>query len=365
MNTGSDPIGSRQSGDDPVGQRQRLLASALTALVAEHAGEHFVGIAVVPMAFGAAVTDGSHDAWVLLDVRDREPASLLGAVMAWAIRAEVRTLRIITDTACEILVRRAAHWDIDVTVWLREGRSLSLLRPSPLAPGVAPDPLHLGFVEQIRAAGATVNIEHGVVAGEVRGLEVCRVVQDPNGQAQLEVGVGANDRLAFSMLYEGEPVEDSLRRVVAEVTSHRTVGAARHPLNQLAKERFLRWHLEQFPDLVGARELAAVPGPVPRVGLSAASPCSAIGVSTGGQAMLVICSFGIDLDLIPYAIDARFSLAGIDAWNQMIRGADPARLVIAVPSRDLIALQRDLAKSVAAFDQWEPLELVGLDWPSS
>jgi len=379
LNTGSDPAGSDlagsdlagsdlagnpQSDDDRAGRHQRLLAIALTALVAEHAGERFRNASVVPMAFGAAVSDGSHEAWVILDVRDREPASLLGAVMAWALRSEIHSLNILTDVASQTLTRRAAGWDIDVAVWLRDGRSLSLLTPEPLVPASPPDPRHMGFVELISSSGATVNIEHGVVAGEVRGLEVCRVVEDFNGAAKLEVGVGANDRLAFSMLYEGEPVEDSLRRVVAEVASHRTFGAARHPLNQLAKERFVRWHLEQSPDLIGATSLTAIPGPVPRLGLSAASPCCAIGVSSQGQAMLVVCSFGIDLDLVPYAIDARQSVAGIDAWKQLIQGSDPARLVIAVPSRDLIALQRDLAQRMAAQDQWEPAELLGLDWAS-
>jgi hypothetical protein len=353
--------------DEQAGRHQRLLAVALEALVADQAGALFAGAKSIPTAFGAAISNGSDQAWVMLDLRDRDPASLLGAVMAWAIRAEVQSLRIITDQESDTLARRAAHFDIEVSVWFRQGRSLRQLSGDPLAPVPAADPRHLGFVDQISASGATVAIEHGIVAGHVRGLEICRVVDDPHGAAQLEVGVGANDRLAFAMLYEGVPVEESLRRVVAEVTAHRTLGAPRHPLNQLAKERFLRWHLEQNPELIGAHELTAVASPVPSRGLSFASPCSAIGRSTQGQTILVVCSVGIDLDLVPYAIDARLCVAGIDAWNQMNQlnqGSGPARLLIAVPSRDLIALQRDLGRRMTRSDHWEPVEFVGLDWVS-
>lgn len=351
-------------GSDPAGRHQRLLGIALGALVTEHAGITFSGAPVTPTAFGAAVIGEDLAAWVILDVRQRDPASLLGAVMAWAIRAEVRSVRIITDLHSEVLSRRAAHWDLEVSVWLREGRSLTMCGPAPVGPVRSPDPRHLAFVDVIRDAGVSVSIEHGVVAGEVRGLEICRVVDDPAGAARLQVGVGANDRLAFSMLYEGEPVEQSLVRVEAEVRTHRSLGAARHPLNQLAKERFLRWYLEQSPEIVGARSLTSEPGPVPRIGLSAASPCSAIGVDFTGKPMLVICSVGIDLDVVPYAIDARLQ-TGSRAVVQARDGSEGrSRLVIVVPSRDLIAVQKDVAARIAPDDQWEPVEFVGIDWPA-
>lgn len=353
------------SDSDPVGRHQRLLGIALKALVTEHAGPAFSGGPIIPTAFGAAVIGQESAGWVILDVRERDPASLLGAVMAWAIRAEVCSLRIISDIDSEVLRRRAAHWDLEVTVWLRDGRSITICGPALRSPVRPPDPEHLAFTDLITDAGAAVSIEHGVVAGEVRGLEICRVVDDPSGAARLQVGVGANDRLAFSMLYEGEPVEKSLRRVEAEVRTHRSLGAVRHPLNQLAKERFLRWYLEQSPEMVGARSLASAPGPIRRIGLSATSPCSAIGEDLTGRPILLICSVGIDLDVVPYAIDARLQLTSSSDEGppgDLDDAGGRSRLVIAVPTRDLIAVQKDLAARIAPDQQWEPAEFVGIDW---
>ena len=364
------------SGSDPTERYRQLLGVALEALVADHAphddppkDDHGLrGSSAVVTAFGAAVSAGPDNgsAWVMLDSRERDPAKLLGAVMAWAVRAEVTDLRIISDEASPTLARRAAEWDLAVTTWVRSGRSVTQLLPAPLDPVRDPDPRHLEFGEIITAAGATLFIEHGVVTGEVRGLEVCRVVDDAQGMARLEVGVGANDRLTFSMLHEGEPVEVSLSRVVGEVTAHRSVGARRHPLNQLAKERFLRWYLTQSPELVGAVHLEPVPGPVPRSGLMEATACSAVGRDRDGRSLLLVCSVGIDLDLVPYAIDARLREASIDRSVDMGEyQPESHRLVIAVPSRDLIALQMDLAARISGRDQWAQPELIGVDWPDS
>lgn len=344
------------SGSDPSDRHQRLLAVALEALVTEHGDSSLIGVKASPTAFGAALCAATGpQAWVMLDARDREPAALLGAVLAWAIRADVAELRIITDTASATLARRAEQFDLNISTWLREGRSLQPLQPSPLGLPREPDPRHLQFVDLITDAGADLTVEHGVVAGEVRGLEVCRVVDDPAGDARLEVGVGANDRLAFSMLYEGEPAEVSLRRVVTAVEAHRSIGAARHPLNQLAKERFLRWHLSLHPELLGLQHLVATAGPLPRPGLAIATPCTAFGLDETGQGVHVVCSVGIDLDLVPYAVDVRL---GQDQASQI------SRLVLVVPSRDLIPLQQDLAARIAPHPQWSPTEVVGLSWPS-
>ena len=95
-----------------------------------------------------------------------------------------------------------------------------------------------------------------MLAGEVRGLEVCRVVDDEAlGTTRLEVGVGAHDREAFQMLHGDVPAVESLARIVDVVASHRRVDAPRHPLNRLAAERFIRWRVVEDPSLIGLRSL--------------------------------------------------------------------------------------------------------------
>ena len=113
-------------------------------------------------------------------------------------------------------------------------------------------------------AGAVPVVEHGVVSGEVRGLEVCRVVDDPQtGAVRLEVGVGAHDREAFAIVHGDVPTVEALAGVVDAVKAHRSPGTP-HPLNRLAPERLLRWRLEQEPSLVGLASVTPTQPPVPR-----------------------------------------------------------------------------------------------------
>ena len=58
----------------------------------------------------------------------------------------------------------------------------------------------------------------------------------------------------------------------------------------------------------------------------------AAGLGDDGEPVVVVCSVGIDLDLVPFASDARGAL-----------GPPGARLLLAVPERDDHAVTRALA----------------------
>jgi len=184
-----------------------------------------------------------------------------------------------------------------------------------------------------------------VLTGEVLGLEVCRVVPDADtGELRLEVGVGAHDREAFAILHGARPPAEALADVVTKVAEHRRPGAQRHPLQQLGAERLLRWRLEQEPWLVGAESLRPSPPPVPRPNVKDPVPCCAAGEDAHGRPLLVVCSTGVDLDLVPFAADARL--------------ADPrpgVLLVLAVPERDAFAVTQALAARLE-----DPARLVGI-----
>ena len=179
--------------------------------------------------------------------------------------------------------------------------------------------------------------------GEVRGLEVCRVVDDlHSGAVRLEVGVGAHDREAFTIIHGDVPPADALAGVVAAVAGHRRPDAPQHPLNRLVPERLVRWRLEQDPGLLGLASLAAAQPPVPRPSVKDRAPCSAIGRRADGSPVLVVCSAGVDLDLIPYALDARH-----------VPGVEVGEVLVVAPERDLVPITAEIA---ALADQ--PLSLV-------
>jgi hypothetical protein len=310
-------------------RRAQLLGVALRGLVADRTGE--VVTESASMGRGVAALVGE-TAWVLVD--ERHEASM-GPALAWAVRREARALHLLSPHAVGVLTRRAACFDqhqLCVEVWGVQDRRQWPGSPEPLPEVAAPPEPHLAFTPMIDEAGAEVVIEHGVVAGEVAGLEVCRVVTDPHtGAVRLEVGVGAHDREAFTMLHGDVPVADALASVVEHVARHRRVGADPHPLNRLARERLLRSEIMARPSLVGAGVLAPASPPVVRTSLKDPVPCVAVGHDDDGGPVVVVCSSGIDLDVVPFAADAR----------AMFHPA--ARVVVALESRDDHPVQRQLA----------------------
>ncbi|MFN5841537.1 MAG: hypothetical protein ACK45J_11050, partial [Acidimicrobiaceae bacterium] len=157
----------------------------------------------------------------------------------------------------------------------------------------------------ISSSGADAVVEHGIVVGEVRGLEMCRVVDDATtGEARLEVGMGVNDREAFAMVHGEMPTEQALRTVIDAVAIHREPGAMVHPFNQFGAERLHRWRALQNPQSVGFAFLQPANPPVKRTNLKDPVPCVAVGKTIDGQNAVAVFVNGVDLDVVPFAVDA-------------------------------------------------------------
>ena len=352
-------------GDSGAGERRRrLLGVKLKALVSDHTGVDVRGEAT-PFGAGAALR---HDdgAWVIID---GAAARRLGSALAWAIRHEATSLDVIVERDGGILARRATAFEFPIRVWFAEDRVLlPVIAEDAPAPVTAPDD-HLALTELIEAAGAESHVERGVVTGEVRGLEVCRVVDEPTtgnfaelsdvptadavapddaelaarlarreaGGVILEVGVGANDREAFQMLHGHLPTKDALANVVAAVTEQRSLGTIQHPLNRMGQERFLRWRVQQDPSILSLIEISPVDPPVERLSMKHAEPCVAHGTDADGRSVAVVFTSGIDLDVVPFVADVVVQSA-----------ADVDRVVVAAPERDLAPITRDLAGLLAS-----------------
>ncbi len=301
---------------------------------------------------GAAVLhDGQ--AWVLLDDR---PGDRLGAALVWAARTPAASLNVIVDAdrADDLgtLARQADAFTIPITVWSAAGRSLQPAAATPLPVSEPAPAAHEELRGLIIAGGATPLVEHGVLVGEVGGLEVCRVVDDPYlHTVRLEVGVGAHDREAFQMMHGDVPTVESLSRIVRAVEGHREIGAGPHPLKRLAAERLIRWQIQHRPELVGAVEIEPVAPPVPRPNLKDPIPCVAVGRDVDQRPMVVVCVSGVDLNVVPFATDARLAVAAVEPdWS------NGGRLLVVMPERDRLAVIDELAAMLR-----EPLELLSID----
>lgn len=326
-------------------QRSRLLAAKARALVSDHLGISSHGEAedllLGPFPNGAAVRVGS-TGYVLVD-GGQQSARSLGPALVWAHRHHLTDLHLMADAPlAAVLARRAQPFASPPRVWSVEGRTLMPARPAELPAPVEPSAAARELVGLLRDAGAEVSIEHGVIRGEVLGLEVARVVTDEGG-ARLEVGVGRHDREAFAMVHGSLPTAEALTRVVERVSAQRRAESEAHPLRHLVPEGWLRARVLAEPTLVGAAELVAVEPTLPRESVKDSMAAMAVGRDAAGAEVVVACSVGIDLDLVPSAADTR------QAHDRR------ARLVIVVPERDRHPVTVRLAAALA-----EPAEVIGL-----
>jgi hypothetical protein len=328
---------------DPERRRQ-LHALKLRALVGEHL-DWALGEVRGTDDGAVAVATGPDDRPVVAALAEERPVRGLGGALAAALRAEAGAVHVFANGAAGLLARRATFFDPAPTVWELRGRKAVPAVAEPV-PAVVEAPVVPELVALLELGGVDVVVEHGVVIGEVQGLEVARVVGDGHG-FHVEVGVGAHDREAFGLLHGDEPTPDAIRRVVELVGTHRAPGADPHPLNRLGAERWLRARLIERPEVVGAASLSAAPPPVARQNLKQPVPAVATGVDVDGGSMVVVTSVGIDLDLVPFAADARES---VDA---------DAELVVAVPARDAHSVLHAMADAltrparvVAVDDRW-------------
>jgi hypothetical protein len=269
----------------------------------------------------------------------------VGGLLAWAVRIGVAHVHVLVDTAVDgelgVLARQARQiLEPVLDVWRISGEKTVLIEPVPLTARRKPEPAP-DLIDVLIDARVEVVVEDGIVRGEVNGLEVARIVHGttmtpgvPVDGPFLEVGVGAADRELTAMLHGTMPPVDQLARVVDIVRQHRQAEAPFHPLNQLVPERWLRAKLCRSPDLIGLDTLRPIEAPRPRPNLRDRDIAVAVGDTPDLRSVVVACSVGVDLELVPAAADAREAI-------------DPeAELWLVVPERDVHPTTRQLATAV-------------------
>jgi hypothetical protein len=331
---------------DPA-RREALLNAKLAALVRENGpGRDWLSSAN-SLSLGADVVlhdDTAGIAWVLLDA---DHLRGLGRALTWATAHAVAQLHLFVDEAdapdvAGHLARRAGLLSLPdgaPDIWSVQGRDArraapSTVEPAPSSHGREADAL----ATFLRENDVEVVTEHTCVIGEVVGLEVARTVHADDG-VRLEVGVGRHDREAAELLHGRRDPREALPAVAALVRSHRSIGAPSHPLNRLAPQRWLLRHLVEHPALIGLASLEPVVGPLPRGAVDDVVPAFGVGRDVDGTPVVVATSVGVDIDVVP---------AALDAWAQH---APEARLLVVVPERDALpSLQRVAALAITSVE---------------
>ena len=250
----------------------------------------------------------------------------IGRALRWATANELATVAVLAERGAGDLARRAQLLTETpaaptVTVWQVSGADA---QPASAVPASDPPPIpatHRALAGVISEAGARPIDDHGLLIGDVAGLEVCRVVDTEEGPT-IDVGVGQADRELHQLVHGKAELDDELRRVVAAVAQYRQPGS-HHPLARVGRERWLRAVILEDPGIAQAERLEPVVPLRVRRGLKAAEPAAAAGQRPDGRPVVVVAMAGIDLDLVPEAADYRH------------RHDPEADLVLAVPPRDL------------------------------
>ena len=278
------------------------------------------------------------------------PGGSLGGAIVWARRHHATTLHLLAADDDAKLARRAQRFTLPVTVHRIDGTTLTEATPAPPLPDPEPDPRTEPFRALFEKSGATTVAEGGVLRAEVRGLEVARIeVDETTNEPRLAVGVGKHDREAQREIRGSNQTLDHLFEVVRIVAEHRVAEGAGHAAFHLSAERWLRDVVVRNPQLVGADDdLEPRPSPNPRDDLRAAAPAPAAGTDAAtGRPLLVVCSVGTDLDLVPAATDAYL----LDGRKPHVR--------FVVPEGDDLPSTRDL---VDLLDLDADLVTVPPDW---
>lgn len=248
---------------------------------------------------------------------------MAGPAVVWALRSGVDHLHLVAEPEhAGPLARRTADVDgLRIDVLEIVGTELVPAVASEITPAPELERSAWELASIITEAGARAVDDHGRIVAEVAGLEVARIVK-PDGQpAEIEVGVGEADRELHGLVHTAMDRDTAVRRAIAMVAAERRKGS-HHPLSRMARERWLRSFVLDHPALVGVADLEPVPPLRARSTVLGNVPVAAIGTRVDGSPVVVVCSTGIDLDVVPEAADYR-------------RRHDPAAdLIVVVPDRD-------------------------------
>ena len=308
-------------------RRLSLRGAKLRALVSDAVGEPASDLE----SDGDQCFDGTR-LWVLANEDD--PGSALGGAVFRSIRFGEAPMTVCFDDgeAAAEAARRADALLPAPDVRQVDGRRLVEVVPAEAPTVVDPPGAPDGFEDLCRSVGVEPVVEHGIWRGEVAGLEVVRVVDDPELGNHVQVGVGRFDREAGKLLHADQPQSESLAAAADLVRAHRRPGTGAHPLSTLCRERWLRRDLCADPSPVGLVDLEPVDPADQRANLRDPAPAPALGTDSDGRRVLVVCSVGVD----PQVVSATAAL---------VLRESPDRVVVALPDRDiLVPVEQALAR---------------------
>ncbi|CAI8383772.1 MAG: Uncharacterised protein [Acidimicrobiales bacterium AG-410-I20] len=276
--------------------------------------------------------------WLL--VNDETPQSALGKGILLLSRHPHLELCLIFEDAISagVAARQAAGLNIRCKVMLLHNQTLTQVDPSSFPKPFEIIPISEEFLSVCEAAGVSVICENGTWRGEILGLEVVRLEGE-----NIQIGVGRFDREAGELLNYERSLFDQLVSASNQIRSQRNAEAGSHPLATLARERWLRHSLLEDPSVVGLKDVEPIDSVHERENLRDPFPAAAIGKDEDQKKVLVVCSVGVDIALVP--LTAELSQIHL-----------PDRIVIVLPPKDLLPVIHTISEFLKV-----PSSLIGIE----
>ena len=147
----------------------------------------------------------------------------------------------------------------------------------------------------------------------------------------VEVGVGAPDREAFRIIHGDLPTVEALADVVSTVDGPACTWMRRRtPSTGSRRNGCCAGVCTSSPNSSGSSVSTPAEPPLPRQGLNEVVPCVASGVDSEGCAVTLVCSVGVDLDLVPFVAEVQATADDARSWSSCRR-------------RDLMSITTELA----------------------
>ena len=199
------------------------------------------------------------------------------------------------------------------SLWIVEGNTLV---PHPELNASTPEhefSIDSGIRSLLEHNNCRIVFEHGKVKAEVRGLEVAEVVLDQNGENQIQVGVGIYDQEAHKIINSNEAIETTLLRAIEDILKFRHKESRPHPLNRVARSKWLIHEFINSYKHFGFNEIQYVASPNLPMNISHGLPASAIG-KRDSKEIIVTAFAGADLEAVPTAAQLLEAYSADEIW---------------------------------------------------
>ena len=230
-----------------------------------------------------------------------------------ALATDETDINLVVDASDHLLLEQTMGLATKHRLWVVEGNKLVPHPELKLEERHAPQPLNPTIASLLETNGCEIVQENGMTKGEIKGLEVARVVEGSEGESALQVGVGIYDQEAHKLVDGNESTEEKLSRVVSEVLHYRNKQARPHPLNRVSRPKWLISELVNSPENSGLEEVRRLPVATESKAITETTPAAALARAENTK-VLIVASVGVDLNAIPIASGLSVSTQADEIW---------------------------------------------------